>query len=120
MNGEKPLFNKGFAKVPTRPGFGVTLNDEVMKKHLDPNDSGYFEPTQEWERTASTTGSGARKSTGTRTARRLARAVLPANVPARGSQEIYRSQSLPNCAKVLPVMKRLDNIGLMFRHNRGQ
>jgi L-alanine-DL-glutamate epimerase-like enolase superfamily enzyme len=50
VNGEKPLFNKGFAKVPTRPGLGVTLNDEVMKKHLDPNDSGYFEPTKEWDK----------------------------------------------------------------------
>jgi L-alanine-DL-glutamate epimerase-like enolase superfamily enzyme len=50
VNGDKPLFNKGFAKVPTRPGLGVTLNDEVMKKHLDPNDSGYFEPTKEWDK----------------------------------------------------------------------
>jgi hypothetical protein len=28
----------------------VTLNEEVMKKHLNPNDSGYFEPTKEWDK----------------------------------------------------------------------
>ena len=48
VNGEKPLFIKGFAKVPTRPGLGITLNDDVMKQHLDPQDKGYFEPTPEW------------------------------------------------------------------------
>jgi len=50
VQGDKPLFNKGFAKVPDRPGLGVTLNDEVMKAHLDPNDKGYFEPTPDWDR----------------------------------------------------------------------
>jgi L-alanine-DL-glutamate epimerase-like enolase superfamily enzyme len=50
VQGDKPLFHKGFAKVPSRPGLGVTLNDDVMKQHLDPNDKGYFEPTKEWDK----------------------------------------------------------------------
>jgi L-alanine-DL-glutamate epimerase-like enolase superfamily enzyme len=49
VQGEKPLFNKGFANVPSRPGLGVTLNDDVVKQHLDPNDKGFFEPTKEWD-----------------------------------------------------------------------
>lgn len=50
VNGSKPLFNKGFAKVPDAPGLGVTLNDEVVKAHLAPDDKGYFEPTTQWDR----------------------------------------------------------------------
>ncbi len=49
VQGDKPLFNKGFANVPSRPGLGVTLNDDIVKQHLDPNDKGYFEPTKEWD-----------------------------------------------------------------------
>lgn len=49
VQGDKPLFNKGFADVPSRPGLGVTLNDDIVKQHLDPNDKGYFEPTKEWD-----------------------------------------------------------------------
>ena len=40
VQGDKPLFNKGFAVVPSAPGLGVTLNDDVVKQHLDPNDNG--------------------------------------------------------------------------------
>jgi L-alanine-DL-glutamate epimerase-like enolase superfamily enzyme len=47
---EKPIVNKGFVTVPDKPGLGVTLNDEVMKQHLDPTDKGYFEPTTEWDK----------------------------------------------------------------------
>jgi L-alanine-DL-glutamate epimerase-like enolase superfamily enzyme len=43
---EKPIVNKGFIKVPEKPGLGITLNDEVMKQHL--REPGYFEPTPEW------------------------------------------------------------------------
>jgi L-alanine-DL-glutamate epimerase-like enolase superfamily enzyme len=46
----KPIIQKGFIPVPDKPGLGVTLNDEVMKQHLSPNDKGYFEPTTEWDR----------------------------------------------------------------------
>ena len=43
---EKPIVNKGYIKVPDKPGLGVTLNDAVMKQHLA--EPGYFEPTNEW------------------------------------------------------------------------
>ncbi|MGN6266098.1 MAG: mandelate racemase/muconate lactonizing enzyme family protein [Ginsengibacter sp.] len=43
------IFDKGFAHVPlSAPGLGVELNDEVVKKHLDPRHPGYFAPTPEW------------------------------------------------------------------------
>ena len=45
---EKPIINHGFITVPEKPGLGVTLNDEVMKKHL--REPGYFEPTNEWDK----------------------------------------------------------------------
>jgi L-alanine-DL-glutamate epimerase-like enolase superfamily enzyme len=48
VEGDKPIFNKGFAKVPNRPGLGITLNDDVMKQHLD--EPGYFEPTPDWNK----------------------------------------------------------------------
>jgi L-alanine-DL-glutamate epimerase-like enolase superfamily enzyme len=47
VQGEKPLFSKGFANVPSKPGLGVTLNDEVVKQHL--LEPGYFEPTPYWD-----------------------------------------------------------------------
>ena len=50
VQGEKPLFSKGFANVPSKPGLGVTLNDDVAKQHLDPSDNGYFLPTPEWDK----------------------------------------------------------------------
>jgi L-alanine-DL-glutamate epimerase-like enolase superfamily enzyme len=45
---EKPIVNKGFIKVPEKPGLGMTLNDEVVKQHL--LEPGYFEPTPEWDK----------------------------------------------------------------------
>ena len=50
VQGDKPLFSKGFANVPSKPGLGVTLNEDVVKQHLDPNDKGYFLPTPEWDK----------------------------------------------------------------------
>jgi L-alanine-DL-glutamate epimerase-like enolase superfamily enzyme len=44
---EKPICNKGFFRVPDKPGLGVTLNEAVVKQHLVPQ-TGYFEPTPEW------------------------------------------------------------------------
>lgn len=44
-----PMIEKGFANVPERPGLGIDLNDEEVKKHLDPEDQGYFKPTPEWD-----------------------------------------------------------------------
>jgi L-alanine-DL-glutamate epimerase-like enolase superfamily enzyme len=47
VNGvEKPIINKGFITVPTGPGLGITLNEEVMKKYLGAD--GWFEPTDQW------------------------------------------------------------------------
>lgn len=43
-----PIVEKGFANVPEAPGLGVELNEEVVKKHLDPEHKGYFAPTPEW------------------------------------------------------------------------
>ncbi len=45
---EKPIINKGFIKVPDKPGLGITLNDDVMKQHL--LEPGYFEPTPQWDK----------------------------------------------------------------------
>jgi L-alanine-DL-glutamate epimerase-like enolase superfamily enzyme len=44
---EKPIINSGFITVPQKPGLGVTLNDEAVKRHL--REPGYFEPTPEWD-----------------------------------------------------------------------
>jgi L-alanine-DL-glutamate epimerase-like enolase superfamily enzyme len=44
---EKPIINKGFIKVPDKPGLGVTLNEDLVKKHLAPGTE-YFAPTPKW------------------------------------------------------------------------
>ena len=44
---EKPIINKGFIRVPDRPGLGITLNDDLVQKHLA-NGTQYFAPTPEW------------------------------------------------------------------------
>jgi L-alanine-DL-glutamate epimerase-like enolase superfamily enzyme len=46
---EKPIVNRGYIKVPEKPGLGVTLNDEIVKPHLRPG-TGYFEPTPGWDK----------------------------------------------------------------------
>jgi L-alanine-DL-glutamate epimerase-like enolase superfamily enzyme len=45
---EKPIINKGFIKVPDKPGLGITLNEEVVRQHLLPGTT-YFEPTPQWD-----------------------------------------------------------------------
>lgn len=45
-----PMIEKGFANVPEAPGLGVELNEEVVKKHLDPENQNYFVPTPEWDK----------------------------------------------------------------------
>ncbi|MBM3176665.1 MAG: mandelate racemase/muconate lactonizing enzyme family protein [Bacteroidetes bacterium] len=47
---KKPFIEKGFAVLPEAPGLGVELNEEVVKQHLDPEHSGYFLPTTEWDK----------------------------------------------------------------------
>ena len=44
---EKPIANKGWTKVPDKPGLGVTLNEDEVRRHLKPG-TGYFEPTTQW------------------------------------------------------------------------
>jgi L-alanine-DL-glutamate epimerase-like enolase superfamily enzyme len=45
---EKPILNRGFIRVPEKPGLGITLNDEAVRQHL--LEPGYFEPTPEWDK----------------------------------------------------------------------
>jgi L-alanine-DL-glutamate epimerase-like enolase superfamily enzyme len=47
---KKPMIEKGFANVPDAPGLGIELNEEVVKKHLDPEHTNYFLPTTDWEK----------------------------------------------------------------------
>ncbi len=54
MTGTQPMITKGFANVPfDSPGLGIELNDEEVKKHLNPDAKGYFEPTPEWDQNRS-------------------------------------------------------------------
>lgn len=54
---EKPIVQDGYVKVPEKPGIGVELNEEVVKEHMDADQSrqgvnhgtGFFEPTPEWD-----------------------------------------------------------------------
>jgi L-alanine-DL-glutamate epimerase-like enolase superfamily enzyme len=49
MTGSQPMVTKGFANVPLdAPGLGIELNEEECKKRLG-RDSGYFDPTPEWD-----------------------------------------------------------------------
>lgn len=45
---DKPMIEKGFANVPEKPGLGVELNEDEIKKHLAEEDNSYFRPTEEW------------------------------------------------------------------------
>ncbi len=46
-----PIFEKGFIKVPEKAGLGFDdLNEEVIKAHINQNITGYFEPTDEWNK----------------------------------------------------------------------
>lgn len=45
---ETPIVNHGWITVPDKPGLGVTLNEDVVRQHLAPN-TGYFEPTTQWD-----------------------------------------------------------------------
>ena len=46
---EKPIYSKGFIKVPDTPGLGVELNEAVIKQHLKAGEM-YFAPTTEWDK----------------------------------------------------------------------
>ena len=49
FTGEKPIFDKGFVKVPEKPGLGLELNETVVKEHLKKGEL-YFAPTEEWNK----------------------------------------------------------------------
>jgi L-alanine-DL-glutamate epimerase-like enolase superfamily enzyme len=44
----QPLIEKGFAVVPTGPGLGIDVNEDVVRQHLRPG-TGYFDPTPQWD-----------------------------------------------------------------------
>ena len=44
-----PIVQNGYIQVPETPGLGIDHNPDVVKKHLDPDTPGYFEPTPEWD-----------------------------------------------------------------------
>jgi L-alanine-DL-glutamate epimerase-like enolase superfamily enzyme len=43
------LFENGYVKVPDKPGLGIDLNEEVIRRHLSHSKKGYFTPTPEWD-----------------------------------------------------------------------
>jgi L-alanine-DL-glutamate epimerase-like enolase superfamily enzyme len=45
----KPIIQNGYIPVPEGPGLGFTINPEALKEHLLPEDSGFFEPTPQWD-----------------------------------------------------------------------
>ena len=45
-----PIIQDGFIEVPDRPGLGIeSLNDKMIRAHLDPLDPGLWESTAEWD-----------------------------------------------------------------------
>jgi L-alanine-DL-glutamate epimerase-like enolase superfamily enzyme len=46
---DKPLYSKGFVKVPDKPGLGIELNEDVVKAHLKSGEL-YFAKTEEWDK----------------------------------------------------------------------
>jgi L-alanine-DL-glutamate epimerase-like enolase superfamily enzyme len=46
-----PLVQNGHIQVPETPGLGFeALNDDMVREFLDPDQPGYFEPTELWDR----------------------------------------------------------------------
>lgn len=44
-----PLIENGFIKVPEKPGLGIeSLNEELLKAHINPDIPGMWEPTDQW------------------------------------------------------------------------
>ena len=49
MYDNAPIIENGFITVPDTPGLGIeSLNDELLKQHINKDIPGYFEPTDEW------------------------------------------------------------------------
>lgn len=46
-----PLIQDGYIAVPETPGLGFSdINEEAIRQFIDPNDPGYFEPTDVWDK----------------------------------------------------------------------
>jgi L-alanine-DL-glutamate epimerase-like enolase superfamily enzyme len=46
-----PLIQDGYITVPEMPGLGFSdINEEAIHRFIDPNDPGYFEPTDVWDK----------------------------------------------------------------------
>jgi L-alanine-DL-glutamate epimerase-like enolase superfamily enzyme len=45
----KPIIQSGYITVPEGPGLGFEINADAIKEHLAPEDSGFFEPTTQWD-----------------------------------------------------------------------
>lgn len=45
----KPIIQNGYIPVPDKPGLGFELNPDVVREHLIPQDSSFFEPVPHWE-----------------------------------------------------------------------
>jgi hypothetical protein len=43
------MSDDGYVIVPDAPGLGIDLNEDAVREHLV-DGSGYFEPTDEWDR----------------------------------------------------------------------
>lgn len=45
-----PVIQDGYIQVPEAPGLGFAdLNEEMVRKFIDPRQPGYFEPTEAWD-----------------------------------------------------------------------
>ena len=50
----KPLIENGFIKVPETPGLGIeSLNEELLREHINPEIPGMWEPTDSWNQECS-------------------------------------------------------------------
>jgi gluconate/galactonate dehydratase len=49
INDGSPIIQNGYIAVPETPGLGFTLNEDVIREHLHPDDPGLFEPTPYWD-----------------------------------------------------------------------
>jgi L-alanine-DL-glutamate epimerase-like enolase superfamily enzyme len=45
----KPIIQGGYIRVPEAPGLGFELNQDAIKAHLVAWDTGFFEPTPQWD-----------------------------------------------------------------------
>ena len=44
-----PLISDGFIKVPETPGLGIeSLNESVLREHINPEIPGLWDPTDSW------------------------------------------------------------------------